>query len=273
VVKVSIIEEVVMEESSRGTRVLVLEPHGDDALLSMFEVCKGYERGLIEDMGIVTMSGRSSEDFATDGGYATSGMYHDIPDGDFANRPTKHTVVNKLHREGVDIDRHFMEIARKEPTYMQVLNAVRAIDFCSYDYVVLPVGVLHLDHMVLRDVVLELARIRNYPMDRIILAADVPYVMRVYGKKLLDSALASIGNKTQVTSLDGSFGREKVKCLKDYYPTEVGFLVFDKPKVESVGSYYAEGSGLQFMESLIGKLNQYKEVEGGKESKSSSSDV
>jgi hypothetical protein len=256
----------------KSKRVLVLEPHGDDALLSMFEVCKGYEKGLIVDLDIVTMSGRSSEEFATDGGYGTSAIYNDIPDGDFKNRPTKHTVVNRLVKDGVNVDSHFMEIARREPTYMNVLNCVRIIDFHSYDFVVLPVGVLHLDHMMLRDVVVELCSIRNYPMDRVILCADVPYVMRAYGKKLLDSALLNFSSREVVGLPDGSFGREKVKCLKAYYPTEVGFLVFDRPKVESAGVYYAEGSGLEFIRELLGELEQYKEeVDESKEKGSSSS--
>jgi hypothetical protein len=238
----------------------------------MFEVCKGYERGLIVDLDIVTMSGRSSEEFATDGGYGTSAIYNDIPDGDFKNRPTKHTVVNRLVKEGVNVDSHFMDMARKEPTYMNVLNCVRILDFHSYDFVVLPVGVLHLDHMMLRDVVVELCKIKKYPMERVILCADVPYVMRAYGKKLLDSALINYKDRELVRLPDGSFGKEKVKCLKAYYPTEVGFLVFDRPKVESAGSYYAEGVGLQFMRELLSELEQYKEeVNEPKEESSTSS--
>jgi hypothetical protein len=96
--------------------------------------------------------------------------------------------------------------------------------------------------------------------------------MRAYGKKLLDSALINYKDRELVRLPDGSFGKEKVKCLKAYYPTEVGFLVFDRPKVESAGSYYAEGVGLQFMRELLSELEQYKEeVNEPKEESSTSS--
>lgn len=219
-------------------KILIVEPHGDDALFSMFDICKLYKSGIIDQLDIVTVSGRSSESFKN-GGYASSSVYLNLKDIEFKDRPTKHTVVNKLFKEGVNLDSYFNELIMQSNNedFNNLMNELKVINFDDYDYVVTNVGVAHLNHIITRLVLLNLV-----DCNKLILSNDIPYSCKVYGKKLLDSTVSNLNRLSLLMESSGcsndNFINEKIRCLKDYYPTETLFLRWDRDNLEKPCIYW-----------------------------------
>lgn len=233
--------------------VLIIEPHGDDALFSMFDICKLYKSGRISKLDILTLAGRGSYDFVS-AGYASESRFLDLEDIDFKDRPTKHTEVNRLFKNNIDLESHFsgLILERYENQMIDLTEALKVINFDTYDYVVTVAGVAHVNHILAR-----IAACNNVDRSKLILCSDVPYSHKVYGRKLLNSAIGQ-GYKLKYGSNGKNFINEKIECLKKYYPSETLFLRWDKDNIAKPCEYWYKSDNklMELLDHENGGINE-----------------
>lgn len=216
-------------------KVLIIEPHGDDAVLSAFDICKSYIKGGISKLDIVTLASTRSSQGLVDKGYASSSKFYEIPHSVFQERPTKPIEVNRLYKIGENIDDYFSNLCLDlyKSQYDKIDSVVRSLKDYNYDVVVTVVGVSHVDHILTR-----LSVMNHFDKSRLILVSDVPYSSKVYGKKLLDSALNNLGLNIDSMVYGKKMEEDKISCFTEVYPTERMMLRWDKDNITKPCEYF-----------------------------------
>ena len=208
--------------------ILVLEPHGDDALISCTSLL--YED--TNDIDLITFSeSRSSEGLREYFPSIMNYTYLSLDDLYFKdNKPLLNT--HKVHRDyldGVELVGKYddMLIRSLGLPYLRLIDnfyeALSDIDFSSYDLIVSPVGLSHPSHVGLRTALLKI------DTDKPILwYVDKPYISTRYNKEILTCIPKYLGTDREVNPgyVEVPDRDDIYHILSKIYPSEVRLYRF-----------------------------------------------
>lgn len=211
-------------------RVLIVEPHGDDALISCSSVLRSEDFWV----DILTMSERSSEGLVRHYPRVFDTYYEDVPDLNYSLRPKRSThQVHKGYLNGENIYESYYKEVRELEYYKETVDMIRRrllmyfLDvnlLSSYDFILIPYGLCHPHHIATHDACIEV--LENYPdSPPVLMYVDKPYLGIRYIREMYDQRVKD-GNISVGTSPDIDKAESIVSVLKDVYPTEVSLLRF-----------------------------------------------
>lgn len=215
-------------------KVLIIEPHADDALLSCYTTLfnPDYE---VSIMTLTDETAKNSSKLKDDGIIKELYQLRGLDHSDFKNRITNPRYVKDLYKlEGKVIEHLKYKIRKSDNIRYDIIGTMledHRSDINSYDLVLVPLGIVHPDHLVVRELVDSMnlgIKIRYYE--------DKPYNKRVYGQIMAKEL--SEGMKLTEVALSEEQKVEKVKNLKKYYPTEVAIMRFDGDEVLGPDKYW-----------------------------------
>lgn len=222
-------------------KVLIIEPHGDDAIIS----CHSILRSPATTVDILTLSERPSEglkQFADHLPNLGKFDYLDMSDYNWKTKPINHHTVNRWGRDGLNTYHEYLAVLAQEEDYNSRLKEVMPIldDYIrkgDYDLVFAPMGVIHPYHMVVKEAV----RILEHWSDKVVYYSEPPYNGKKYGQLLEKDAavlLATLGYG--LVEFRSDF-YEKEKIFATTYPTETGMFRFSKSDIlENTEKYYTK---------------------------------
>lgn len=211
-------------------KVLIIEPHGDDALCS----CSSILRNKNVEIDILTLAeSRSSEDLHRIYPSIKNTTYRMCKDIDYGLRPKVSTYeIHNLYVDGKDayeyyLNRTFEELWGINSMDMETLyeysKTLEGIDFESYRFIFIPTGLVHPFHIITREFV-ESYLGHAYD-DKIIFYGDKPYLGNRYARECLECFRKAYN--LQRLELQYADREEEVKeVLKLVYPTELSMLRF-----------------------------------------------
>ena len=209
-------------------KILLLEPHGDDALIS----CTSLLYDDTNDIDLVTFSeSRSSEGLRAYFPSIKNCTYLSLDDLYFKdNKPLLNT--HKVHRDylnGIELVGKYddMLIGSLGFPYLRLMDnfyeALLNIDMNQYELVVSPVGLSHPSHVGLRNAVIKLG------IDKpIIWYVDKPYISTRYNKEILTCIPKYLGTDREVNPgyVEVSDRDDIYYILSKVYPSEVRLYRF-----------------------------------------------
>lgn len=195
-------------------KLLVFEPHGDDALISLFGVLSDPAN----EIHLVTMAeSRSSESLIEFFPNIYKVEYCELDQIPWENRLTTPLLVRQWVKEGLNSYREQLALHLDNKTFQTLVEYYRE-DVCSrvteeFDFILAPVGVIHPDH-----VLVNYAIGISVPDKKIIYYLDGYYSGFEYGKQIADdfAIRCNVANEF-ATSEDYE---RKLKIFKSAYPTE-----------------------------------------------------
>lgn len=204
-------------------RRLIIEPHGDDALFSMFDLLKDRKDGRIDHLDIITLASTRSSQGLVDLGYADSAIFVELLHSDFKMRYAQPKLVNSLYKEGRNLTTTFDEMCQMSPHHGMLLKAIKKLDLDKYDEIHTVLGIVHDDHIIVRSILQELVP------EKLVMYMDVPYCDTVYGRKMVNSALDTFKLivEEEIPYDKESYEAEKLSVLRAVYPSEMGFMRFN----------------------------------------------
>lgn len=249
-------------------KILLLEPHGDDALLSCSSLLRSKN-----NIDILTFSGRSSEGLEKFYPSIKSTHFVDSNDLPYSNRPIQNThVVRRQFNEGKDVSHQYDKEVKEK--FGQVYdNVVEKLMLCiepiliaeDYDVLVYPVGLNHPYHIAVRDAVERLYHIedlsnqQDYLYPPVLLYVDKPYSGIRYVQDMLHSRLNNSLEIFDVLDTCAIKKEEEIKsALSNVYPTEVQLLRFySKVILESPDTYvYNSFSENEVVKKLLSEVKE-----------------
>ena len=215
-------------------KVLIIEPHADDALLSCYTTLFNTDY----EVSIMTLTDETNKDSTKlkDDGiikelYQLKGLDH----SDFKSRLTSPKYVKELYKRDGKVIEHLklklkeLDASRYDKVKDMLDSNINNIN--SFDLVLVPLGIVHPDHLVVRELVDSMnleTKIRYYE--------DKPYNKRIYGQIMARELSEGMRLIEVILSEDQKV--EKVKNLKKYYPTEVAIMRFDGDEVLGPDKYW-----------------------------------
>lgn len=209
-------------------KVLIIEPHGDDALCS----CSSILRNKDFQVDIITLAeSRSSTDLPRFYPAVTSTEYLMCKDINYNLRPkvSTHDIHNRF-LEGKDVYEYYLHKTFDTLVEMKVphdkdytSHALDHIDFDKYTFIFIPVGLVHPFHIITREWVEH--HLGSVYDNNLIYYGDKPYLGNRYAKECLESFMESL----RLGKLELQYADREVevgKVLKGVYPTETTMLRF-----------------------------------------------
>ena len=240
--------------------ILILEPHGDDAILSANSLLALPEANI----DIITFA-----DFRTSEGLKEffpsirkteyidhNNLYY------FDRKPILKT--NQVHRDYIEgkpiIDNYnnmlldyFGDLYTKAENL--AYDTIKSIDFDQYDLLACPVGLSHPYHVVLRNALIR--SINEDCLDKPVLwFADKPYISNRYNKEIWSLMPRFLGVDSEINP-----GYEEIpeltdiyKIMKKVYPTEMNLFTYTGDIILKFHCKYLYDSKY---ENLIGLIKSY----------------
>lgn len=209
-------------------KILVVEPHGDDFICS----CSSLLKNIDNRIDIITLgSSRSSDKLKDLYENINQVQYVELPELDYSLRPLR--VSNDIHKRylaGENVDYYYRSLLNKlfednDYVYNKVVDTLVNSEFLNYNYVFVPVGLVHPYHILVNKAA---KAVKNAIGGNLVFYADKPYIGTRYARECLNSALR--GYDIIAIKEVNYFDRpETVKnVLKEVYPTEVSMLRFSE---------------------------------------------
>lgn len=161
-------------------KILLIEPHPDDICLSMYNILKRQSLGKNEFclLTVTNHKKETSEEFCKIMGLNYLGSL-DTPDVDWKLRVNHNLIKKSLDPWRVMLFEYGLNF---DPLELIPLNELRnVIEYNSIDKIIIPMGLLHPMHFLVRLVagLLEIDRLYY---------ADTPYQYRKYGEHLISTS-------------------------------------------------------------------------------------
>lgn len=240
-------------------KILILEPHGDDALLSCFDLLKTDN-----EIHLLTFSERGSEGMVD--------KFESVTHHEFMNFPNIWYKDGKPILKTHDVHRRYLN---KEPISSQyddqlheiykdndewitdkcmIQKAInRYIESGTYDIVVCPAGVTHPYHVLIREAWCTL----NYHIPTLFYA-DKYYIQNRYSKEMYEDLKKQYGCDTEVNPgyvrLETE-NKELVDLLYEIYPSEGKLMRFYSDIIAWYPCKYMYRSYDKIIKRLVGELN------------------
>lgn len=211
-------------------RVLIIEPHGDDALIS----CSSILRNAKHQKVILTLSQRESKGLKDKFPNVEEIIFKDLPDFHWDNRPVNHHQVNRWHKESKNTyDEYLKELQLNPVTRTHVdqsrVNIQWVLDTRGhFDIVIAPLGIVHPYHLAVTCAASVLQD--QYPVTEFIYYSEGPYNGKKYGLLLEDDAILRDEMLLRVPH-DEDWVGEKKKIYSELYPTETNLFRFSHDEV------------------------------------------
>lgn len=210
-------------------KVLIIEPHGDDALCS----CSSIMRDKNNLVTVLTLSERPSDKLKNHYDNIENTIFLDLNDLNYGRRPkvSTHDIHRKyLNNEDVYnlyknlVIETFEEYKDTKEIIKESIKSYLLSDI--YEYVVFPLGLCHPYHIVVAESIKELIEDNNLlKRKKFCLYVDKPYIQNRYVKEMYEFYKSSHNMDKINHDYDGR-EEEILKVLKDVYPTEVNMLRF-----------------------------------------------
>lgn len=214
-------------------KVLIIEPHADDALLSCYDAL--FSDNEVHIMTLTDETTKNSTKLKDDGIikelYQLKGLDH----SDFKDRVTTPKYVKDLYKlnKKLMIGRIVNDIINLDSNRYELVKSYLNDNYDlinSFDIIYVPVGLIHPDHLITRVLFDDLGINPN----KVVYYEDKPYVKRVYGKMMLE--MLTLGMES--THSTGTSMTDKESNFKKYYPTEKLLLRFDSDEILSECKYW-----------------------------------
>lgn len=214
-------------------KVLIIEPHADDALLSCYDTL--FSDNEVHIMTLTEESEKNSLPLKADNivaeVYSIKGLDHTL----FKTRITTPKYVKDLYKLNKElmIGRIVNDIINLDSNRYELVKSYLNDNYDlinSFDTVYVPVGLIHPDHLLTRVLFDDL----GINPDKVVYYEDKPYVKRVYGKMMLE--MLTLGMES--TKSTGTSMIDKEANFKKYYPTEKMLLRFDSDEILSECKYW-----------------------------------
>lgn len=224
-------------------KILIFEPHGDDALISCYHVLKDPEN----EITIITFSDRSSSKLCEYFSNISETHYLDIPDLHYKYHPTYNThEVNRKYKNDEDLYTDYVsmmnELIRNIPEYSDASQ--KALSYyplfksfiANVDLVYIPYGLFHPNHFFTRVMVENLVE-----EGKAYYYAEKPYFEKRYIKQIFYSSIShGVNVPMQIHNFpyqeeDSKF---KKKVFTSVYPTEVPMLRYSSDIVLNYDDIY-----------------------------------
>lgn len=215
-------------------KILIIEPHADDALLSCYDVLFSDDNE-VHIMTLTEESEKSSLPLKANNVvaevYSIKGLDHTL----FKTRITTPKYVKDLYKLNKElmIGKIINDIINLDCNRYELIKGYLNENYDlinSFDAIYVPVGLIHPDHLIARVLFDDL----GINSDKVIYYEDKPYVKRVYGKMMLE--MLTLGMKS--TQSTGTSMTDKEVNFKKYYPTEKLLLRFDSDEILSECRYW-----------------------------------
>ena len=191
-------------------KVLLVEPHPDDILLSLYHYIK---INTFKDSFLVALSNPDRENslnFSKDMGIKFINPLN-IPDIDWGLRMKLNNIDYK-NSYNIFLDYYKDYINRLEIiTYKKLKKIIDSIDI---DSIICPLGILHPFHVFTRYIVEKFNKNIYY-------YADVPYAYRVYGTKIIESS-GKVYDHYKPTRKEVE---DKIEAFLKYYKSQRNILL------------------------------------------------
>ena len=200
---------------SKMSKILIVEPHPDDAALSAYSIVKNFAAMEFSLVSLFNSAPRSSEKWCEKMGI----KYIDSPFAeDLLN--TKSFVPYRMYKEHDDpeqmqLDYYGLDDLTSDSFIWAVLY--RAMEIVNPDLILTAFGMRHKAHVYTRYLVDELGICTWY-------FAELPYSDRKYGEIFLNKVI----KRGDYSSLDFVPNKNKVEDFVESYPTERGMLRWDR---------------------------------------------
>lgn len=221
--------------------VCIIEPHGDDALISSFTLLHTLS-SMSEPVKLITLSERSSEglreyfpDFDI--------QFKDLEDVNYRYKPKIDThEINRLYKSGCHVSSHVRgKCIDGVPTPVKVQAELQITrlkmeltESCSLDNLwVVPLGLDHPYHIIV-----------SYMMDTIspntIYYIEKPYLSKRYIRQVVsDQEILSVDTHVRISVQYSEALKDlKSKIFREVYPTEQSLLRFTRDSVLSDDDEY-----------------------------------
>lgn len=234
-------------------KILILEPHGDDALLSCHSILKTNN-----EIDILTLSERPSDGLKNYYKSINNVEFLGFPNLWYRNgKPILNThQVHREFKEGLPISNNYVnkliEIYGNE--YYDDLNMVKTVikdDYNNYDIVVCPIAVVHPYHVIVR----EAWKSINSEIPTLYYA-DKYYIQNRYAKEMYEDLVKSMKLDKEYNSGYNRLDKENKiisEILCSVYPSESQLLRFYSDIILWYPCKYAYKSN-ELVERLIGEL-------------------
>lgn len=212
--------------------VLVLEPHGDDALIS----CTSLLYSEDNDIDLITFAdGRTSDGLKKYFPSLRETRYIDHENLYFRDKkPLLNT--HKVHRDyldGVDIAEKYNQMLIDEfgDTYMKLIDGaydtICELDLDKYDLVVAPCGLSHPYHVGLRNALIRYRDDTNSDQP-VLWYVDKPYISTRYNKEILEGIPRILDTDREVNPgyVEVPDRKDIYHIMSKVYPTEVRLYMF-----------------------------------------------
>ena len=237
-------------------RTLVIEPHGDDALISAWTALKGNL-----SIDLLTCAERSSaglRDHLSDECVCMT-TFLDQLDINLGLRPKVDThEVNRLFKNGEDVSYYReltlsavldnIELYNSEGLLAETLLSKLATG-SYYDFVLVPVGLDHPYHVFISDMIHRLVPVNT----KLIRYVDKPYIAKRYCKQILECWSKNNPTLSVMTvRYNTEESNEKRKVFASVYPTEQSLLRFTSDSILiDPDIYFGYPSDLQLLASYL----------------------
>lgn len=227
-------------------KILILEPHGDDALLSCNSILDTDN-----DIDILTFADyRSSEELKNYYNSIKCTKYLNnnnlwYPEGKF---PLNTRIIHKDYINGINVYDKFIDFISdkfRESYYNSIELSKNSLlrevqNLSKYDIVLCPSGIVHPYHLVINRMWNNINKEYNIPT---IYYADKYYIQNRYGKELFNSSIDSMNlkfsNKDILFNRLDTPNRKISDILCKVYPTESKLLRFYNDIIEWYKCVYA----------------------------------
>lgn len=251
-------------------KVLMIEPHGDDALLS----CLSFIKKNNVDIDLITFSDRESEGLFKHYSSIVSTHYYRYPSLGYTNgKPYLEThAVHRGFKNGDPIYDNYTEFIRdhhsteyKELFDKMVTDIDNYLSRKDYDLVVSPSGLVQPHHVLVRQSVDEALKNKNIP---VLYYADKYYIQNRYAKEMYESMKLSMksNNSTEIEINPGyskyqAPNQEVYNMMEEIYPTELKLFRFYSDIIMNVPCKYFCTSIIkdERVRDLINSLNENME--------------
>lgn len=207
-------------------KILLIEPHGDDAFLSCFPLLLSKN----VDIDVLTLIGRESSQLKESESMSVinthyCNLFKDNPDFIYKNLRTKSVhELKRLVKANLNLREALLnDILAFDPKFLEEFSYVdKALDYSKYDLIGLPVGLVHTQHLYTSHYCTVLLKDSN-----IFYYKDLPYAKSVSGNLIYTEFKTQLSDYVEVTPCKPKeLAKVKHGLFKELYPTEVKLLRF-----------------------------------------------
>jgi len=225
-------------------KVLIIEPHPDDACLSFYEgikrlIAAGHELSLVSAASLFINGYRDSEKFCERIGIKdwTAGGLENL----FfkTNRVSHYDIRKATHPDDIQRQSYFPKFKENFIQIQKLLYPFKN----KFNIVITGIGIYHPYH-----VITTMAVERCFLKD-VYFWADYPYIKRKYGEAIQNDVMEG-GELLSLIAVDPD---EKEKAFAECYPSEKGIMRFDRKGLERDEILITKGS-IRYSSTLKEKL-------------------